>query len=225
MMNDGRLVLNDRRLLLGADETGAIVLYQQDGDDRPPDDPDLGKSERRDDADLGGPQNAAPREHDLSGSHVFARLPDVFMVRILLQNGDLVDLRVLASFGAELLLVGIFEGDHGVGAVRNRSTGHDADRRTRFDAPVAHVTGGHVAHDGEAGRGLLRGARHIGGAHRESVHGGVGLGGNVETGRDFLSQYLAQGLPYWFRFRLQNVEGGEDFGVCLFERDHLNGLL
>ena len=86
----------------------------------------------------------------------------------------------------------VLDHHHGVGAVRQRSAGHDLDRLPGPTAPAKLLAGAHFADHAQL-------ARQIGGAHRESVAHRARQRRIIAIGEDRLGQHASRGR---FQFHL-----------------------
>jgi hypothetical protein len=135
---------------------------------------DRADAERRDQADLGGPDQAARRQDGFSLGQVFARVAHVLRLLLPGRDGDAI------TFSLHDFL-----NHHRVGALRHHRTGHDAHA----------FAGAELAGEGFAGQGcadLPQGIFFkIGETHRVAVHRRVVVGGHVDLRHDVLREHAA----------------------------------
>ena len=168
-----------------ADATGAGLLLRADqlvpgGDDRHPGPPrhgDLRDPESREQADIGGPQHVARRQHRLPLAHVLADGHDV------LARGDrAIDLENLAA------LARVLPHDDRVGAAGEHPARGDPQRLARADPLLGRGAHGHAAAHRQVGRLRFGGAEGVGGGDGVPVHDRPGEMRQVDRGDDIAGE-------------------------------------
>ena len=137
---------------------------------------------------------------------------------MLVLDGDLVEGK---AGSLALDLVGVLEGNDGVGAGRESGAGHDADGGAGRYGVRGRLARRHVARDPQRlGSGLVCApdAVELDGV---AVHGGVVGGGDVDVGVGILGKDLAQGLQEWTLLGLQDAEVGENAVARLLYAEHV----
>ena len=165
-----------------------------------------------------GPQNGAPFEGQGALGEVVAGGADVGALRMLVLDGDLVKGK---AGGLALDLVGVLEGDNGVGAGREGGAGHDADGGAGRYGDRGRLARRHVPHDPQRLGGGVVCAPDAVELDGVAVHGGVVGGGNVNAGVGILGKHLAQGLQKGTLLGLQDAEVGQNAVARLLHAQHV----
>ncbi len=163
----------DRRELVAGGEEGDAQLSL---------DLDFRNSEGRDQAELGGAQQPARREHRHADLQVLARVAHVLPGFLAFRDKHPVVLFVALND---------FLNDHGIGARRHDCAGHDSHALHFSNVAEKRLASERGADFAQ--RGIV--FQQIREAKGVSVHRRVVVRGNIDGGHDVLREHAAQSLP------------------------------
>jgi hypothetical protein len=146
------------------------------------------EAKRGEHADLGHAYDRASGQHHVAGADVLGDLTDVGAG----PRGH-VDAyrRSDARSAPRILLVGLLEGDDGVGALGDGRTSHDAHGLPRPHGAFEDSAGRQPPDHTQRARRRVRGSLGVSGADGVAVHGRVGEGRDVDASDHVCGQNLA----------------------------------